>query len=438
VRPKSWILAGIAAVVALLAAAAVTLSLLATPQRLAPRIEAAVRAATGREFHVGTDLRLEFLPRPAMRIGAASFDGPPGFPGGPLLSWRAAHFGVRFWPLLRGRVELEGVVVDGLRLSLRRDAAGRGNWEGMGPAAGTAGADAASPFTLGGASLREARIEYVDAAAGTNLALEALSLQAGPWSSGKEVDLDAGFDLRVGAKPVLRGARLRTRIVPDAPVIAVTALQLGANLVDGALPARGVPFTLDVPRAGYDTAAAHLQVPAATLVVAGARLAVTQIALDAPRDAATTLQAQFELAPAQPRAILQAFGQAPPVTTDPQALGALAAKGTIAWGAQGLRVEPFSLSLDATRLEGWLARGPQSVFEFALAGTSMDLDRYLEPPGTVSEPFVFPTEALAALRARGTLTLQSAVFDGMDLRSVTLRLLLDEQGLHGTAPEAQP
>ncbi len=298
VRPKSWILAGIAAVVALLAAAALTLSLLATPQRLGPRIEAAVRAATGREFHVGTDLQLEFLPRPAMRIGAASFDGPPGFAGAPLLSWNAAHFGVRFWPLLRGRVELEGVVFDGLRLSLRRDAAGRGNWEGMGSDAGGAGTGDSSPVALGGATLRDSRIEYLDAAAGTHLALESLSLRLGPWRPGAEVALDAGFDLRIGDALVLRAARLRTRAVPDAPVVAVTALQLAANLVGAALPPQGVPFTLDVPRLTYDSGNSRLQVSAATLVVASARLGVAQLVLDAPRDAATTLQAQFELAPA--------------------------------------------------------------------------------------------------------------------------------------------
>ncbi len=126
------------------------------------------------------------------------------------------------------------------------------------------------------------------------------------------------------------------------------------------------------------------------------------------------------------------------MTTDPGALGTLAARGTIAYGALGLRIEPFSASLDETRLEGGLARGPEGVLEFALRGTSMNLDRYVEPPGTVSEPFVFPAEALAALRARGTLTLQSAVYGGMELRGVTLRLLLDEQGLHGAAPGGKP
>jgi hypothetical protein len=126
------------------------------------------------------------------------------------------------------------------------------------------------------------------------------------------------------------------------------------------------------------------------------------------------------------------------VTTDPKALGALAAQGRIASGAQGLRIEPFMLTLDATRLDGWLARAPAGVLEFELRGNTMDLDRYREPAGTASEPFVFPTATLAALRARGTLTLQGARFNALDLEGVTLRLLLDENGLRGAAPGKSP
>jgi hypothetical protein len=48
----------------------------------------------------------------------------------------------------------------------------------------------------------------------------------------------------------------------------------------------------------------------------------------------------------------------------------------------------------------------------------MDVDRYLKPAGTPSEPFVFPAEALKALRARGTLAIDEAALEGVRLRGV--------------------
>jgi hypothetical protein len=61
----------------------------------------------------------------------------------------------------------------------------------------------------------------------------------------------------------------------------------------------------------------------------------------------------------------------------------------------------------------------------------MDLDRYREPEDAVSEAFVFPGAQLAKLQARGTLALERARFEGVDLEGVSLRLLLDEGGASG-------
>jgi AsmA protein len=440
VRPKSWFLAGIAVVIALLAVAGLVLVRLAAPENLAPRIEAAVSAATGREFHLAGGMQLEFRPLPGLRFGAATLSGPPGDRGAPLLAWRAAHIGAQFWPLLRGRLELDGVTLDGLQLNLRRDASGRGNWEGLGAAPTDASANAGGglPFGLSGLRLRDARLEYSDAVAGTRLVLESLSLDVGRWANGQPVDLEGRFDLSVGATRVLRAAVLHTRALFVAPALSLAGTQLRARLGGAGLPEQGVAFTLDMPRLQYDSDAARLEVPAAQLAIAAAQVALSGIRFAAPDAAAATLQADFRLAAAQPRAILAALGRPAPATTDPKALGALAAQGRIASGAQGLRIEPFMLTLDATRLDGWLARAPAGVLEFELRGNTMDLDRYREPAGTASEPFVFPTATLAALRARGTLTLQGARFNALDLDGVTLRLLLDENGLRGAAPGKSP
>jgi hypothetical protein len=47
---------------------------------------------------------------------------------------------------------------------------------------------------------------------------------------------------------------------------------------------------------------------------------------------------------------------------------------------------------------------------------------------------VLPTAALRALKFRGLLELEEATYDDIVMKGVTLRLLLDEQGLRSAPP----
>ena len=52
-----------------------------------------------------------------------------------------------------------------------------------------------------------------------------------------------------------------------------------------------------------------------------------------------------------------------------------------------------------------------------------------------SEPFVLPTAMLKALRFRGKFELEQATYADTVMKGVTLRLLLDDQGLRSEAPK---
>jgi hypothetical protein len=52
---------------------------------------------------------------------------------------------------------------------------------------------------------------------------------------------------------------------------------------------------------------------------------------------------------------------------------------------------------------------------------------------------VLPTATLKALMFRGSVELERATLDDIDMKGVTLRLLLDEKGLHSVPkPEGSP
>jgi hypothetical protein len=138
-----------------------------------------------------------------------------------------------------------------------------------------------------------------------------------------------------------------------------------------------------------------------------------------------------------PRALLAAVGIEPPKTTDAKALGRVQAETRWAFDAGAIQIDPLALTLDDTHLKGSFRRaaGEDAVGEFSFVGDSLDLTRYVPPPDPASEPFTLPVAMLKSLRFRGKIELEQASYEDTVMKGVTVRLLLDEQGLRGEAPK---
>lgn len=434
VRPYRWILGAAAGLVALLLVGAVALTQWIDPEVFKPRIVAMLSRASGRPVALPGRLQLDWFPWLALRTGAGSVGNPPGVAGEPLLAWREARFGARLLPLLRGELELDRVRLVGAHLALQRTADGRDNWSGLGAAAGAG--EGAAP-RLAGLDLVDAQLQWRDATDGTELLLDGLQLEAGAYAAGspEPVALVARFGLQSRGQRLLGEARLETSVAlppGEALVLLIGRSTLaGRGFATGLAPA-GVPFSLSLPGARFDVDHGAGRADSLELSVGAARFALRELVYDQPGEAPPAASAAFALAPTSLRALLVTAGIEPPVTTDPQALARFATEGRLALRDGVLRLEPFALTLDDTHFQGSVVRGGEpATAEVTLAGDSLDVDRYLEPEGTPGEPFRFPGAALRDLRARGTVRLERARFDDATFEGVTVRVLVDEQGLHG-------
>ncbi|MCU0759456.1 MAG: AsmA family protein [Steroidobacteraceae bacterium] len=441
-RPLRWILIAAAALLALLLAGVFVVTQWVDPEVFKPRIVAALSRATGRPVELPGEIGLAWYPWLALRTGEGAIGNPPGVEGEPLLRWREARIGARLLPLLRGEIELDRLRLVGARVALRRGADGRDNWSGLAAAAGGGGGGGGGALRLAGLDLEDGEVAFVDAGDGTALTIDGLRLETGPWRAGQPepVALQVGFGLRLGGQRLLGAATLDTRIAlppGEALRLVLGRTRFGARGFADGLAADGVPFTLALPGATLDLDRSDYRASALELGVGEARLTLRELAYAQPGAAPPEAGAAFALAPTSLRALLGTLGIEAPPTTDPRALGSIATEGRLALRDGTLRVEPFALVLDDTRLTGRIIRGgAPPLAEFALAGDSMDLDRYLAPEDAPGEPFRFPGEALGALRARGTLSLERATLDELRLEGLVVRLLLDEQGLRGDPDRA--
>lgn len=406
-RILKWISWGLAGLVALLLLGAAVVVWVVDPNGFKPRIEAAVREATGREFVLQGDIELGFFPWLSLRTGAGSFGNAAGFPAEPMATWKHAQLGVRLFPLLRGDLAIDRVRLEGADIRLTRRADGKGNWEGMGgesPADEPAGSPASSRYvTIEGVDIRDGRLSYVAEEPAQRIEITGLNLTT-------------------------------DEIVPDRP-FTDTVIE-GRVHMQGFAP-EGVPFRVDVPEAALAQDYSSLAVPGFELALGALELEGNMSGQlgEAPRLAGELSSNTFDA-----RALLASLGIEAPATTDPAALTRIAFESSWKLDAGALSLDPMALTLDDTRFTGNFQRGAgeDPLGEFALRGDRLEIARYLPPTVPGGEPFVLPTAALKALKFRGVIDLDEATYGDVAMKGVTLRLLLDEQGLRSPpAPAAK-
>ena len=180
--------AGIVAGLILLAVLAVVIVVVfVDPNRFKGRIERMVQQATGQPFEIRGDLDIAWYPWLALKTGPAQLGTDP-----PLVQWEAARVGAQLIPLIRGRLIVSKVRLEGLQVHLRRDSAGRTNWNSLTAKPGT---DPRPPPEIGGLEIRNGALDYWDAQSNKRVALSNWRLDVDAWQPGKPVAARTQFTI---------------------------------------------------------------------------------------------------------------------------------------------------------------------------------------------------------------------------------------------------
>ncbi|NND60584.1 MAG: AsmA family protein, partial [Gammaproteobacteria bacterium] len=190
-----WIV-GVVAVLALVAIAA--FALLFDPNALRDDITRLVAEKTGRELVIDGELSLSFYPWLGFAAGETSLSNAEGFNEPLMLRFDSASASVKLLPLLSRRVELSQVTLDGVELNLRRNASGQTNWDDLLELSADDTADDAdkgdaafATQSIGGVTLRDAVINFVDEQDDASYNLTAVDLEVGGIEPGEPFDFSA-------------------------------------------------------------------------------------------------------------------------------------------------------------------------------------------------------------------------------------------------------
>lgn len=429
-------------IVALLGAVLLGVWLLVNPNIYKGKIVAAVKESTGRELKLQGDIKLSVIPWVALELGPASLGNPPGFSDEPFLSFTHANVRVRLLPLLLRHLEIARVEVEGLDLGLRRNAAGRGNWQGVEPEPSPAKSDV--DHTDGTFRLESlANIRVVNGrVTDEGITLEKFNLETGSLASDRHIPVNLTFD----ASRVVAGEQLSLNAKFDlSQDAAQMPFRFSAVNMSGTLARPGdrrpAHWELTAPEIDMQATEQSLAAAAFTLSYSGAHFTGSAQASKIIGDLSVVGRAS--LAPVVLREIEPRLGFALPKTRDPKALSLFSATTQFAYDSKTLELTHLQVHLDDTQVQGHLKllAGDTAALQFDLSVDQIDLDRYRAPPGGAAAP---ASEAAAPSaqpekpwEATGTLSIQSAKLARLNLSNVRVSVTAQDKVLHLSPIDAQ-
>ncbi|MEH6823822.1 MAG: AsmA family protein [Motiliproteus sp.] len=438
------------------------LLLLVNPNDFKPELQALARDQGQVELALKGDIGWSLFPSVALSLPALDVTA---LDGKPLASLQKAEIGVRLLPLLSGRLQMSGVVLDGLKLDWTVPADSTkaepqpdatGSTSGSDAAESTSGSDAAGStsgsdtagallFDIGYIQISNAQIRYTDPALGQRVEVRGLNLSADNLVSGRDFPLTLGFELALfegaQASPQLRAnTQLQTRLRLDleAQKFSAKELQLQLNLA-GAAFSKPLDLTLSA-----DVEADQSQ---DSVEIKGLKLALANFLLQAgvkvvgvseqPLVTGTLQVPGFDL-----KQLLAALGQPELVTHDETVLRTVGLEAALVGPAGVIGLDSLKLTLDQTTFSGSLSyvlqNGAQRI---KLAGDAIDVDRYLPPASdaleaaadasaaTTGERYsrepLLPIEILQGLNIDADLALASLKASGLAIEQLKLLLTAD-------------
>jgi AsmA protein len=469
IRIAAYIAAGL---IGLIVVALVLVVVFVDPNDYRDDIERMVEQKTGRELTLSGDLKLSVFPWIALEAGPATLGDAPGFGPEPFVSIKEARVGVRLLPLLRGKIAVGNIKLDGARIRLITDESGRENWADLGksetpPATPQPDTGTTQIPTIAGLEISDAAVVMENRKEKSRREVRDFHLKTGRLASGETFPLALDFVLdedrslivkvKVAADVTADLERNAHRLADpkidltvsgagypaDGVPVEVRARSLEADVAqklyrldslgikttwksDG-LPAAGVPVALNAKDCNVNLGSQKLELSGLEVDAAGAHitggLTGAEI-LDAP-----SFKGSLKLDRLSLREWLPKLGIAAPKTSDPNVLKQLSFTGNVQLTKTSAELGDIVLKLDETTLRGMLAVADftAKALRFDLNIDKINADRYLPPASEQPKakdakepPTEIPVDMLRTLNARGQMTVGEAIFAGMTFTKLRL------------------
>jgi AsmA protein len=348
-----WIVFIGAGLIVITAAVLILAPMFVDIQQYKPQIEQKVSEATGRPFTLDGDLQLSLFPWAGLSFSDLHLGNPPGFEQKDLLFVKSFDVKVKLFPLIFKDIQVKRFVLKGARIALERTKDGRASWEGIGKPAPSK-EKLASPekeppekfslkaLVVGEFTITEGSVIWIDHSKGVRKEVSDVTLRLQDVSLDRPIQL--AFSARLDEKPV----SLKGSVGP-----------VGKDLAKGTVP---LDISVNALKEVDMDVKGRIINPAA-----------------GPRFDLAVSVSSFS-----PRKLVAALDQAfPVITADPDVLNRVAFNANLKGDPRNISISEGTLDLDESRMNFFIKAGdfsrPDVTFDLNI--DTIDLDRYLPPPG---------------------------------------------------------
>jgi AsmA protein len=382
-------------------------------------IQKLTKEQTGRDLLIDGELNASFFPWIGISIGKISLSNAKGFGDQPFARMDAAKVKVEVLPLLRKKINVSSVELDGLTLDLQRALDGTTNWDDLMQASASmsttqdnetteveGGGPAIAALAVGGVSISNANISWLDKQGAADAQLANFNLQTGAIELAKPFSLKTGFDLVSSSFAV--NARM------DAEGEATVDLErqrylLSEFKLSASADGEGVPINNAALSLGGDIVA---DLGAQQLTIEKLFFDALGIKLQGQLKVAsleTDPKITAKLASSEPFSLRELFKKLDieePVTSDPTAMSAVSLSLDLEATSQAASLNNLTIKLDDTTFSGKASlpnlAGDLPPVRFSFNVDEIDVDRYLPEPAKEGELETVKTPTKSASSAEDT------------------------------------
>ena len=318
-------------------------------------------------------------------------------PAQPFAELRLLGLSVRVLPLLRKEVQMSDIRIDGLNLSLQRDAKGHGNWQDIGRPAKPVASSANSPaiadnnataapaaskqplrLDIDSLSLSNSRIAYLDAKSGQQYSAENIQLNTGAIREGASIPLQLTALLSSNQPALQARTELQGQLRFDRALkrYQFEDLNLSGELSGEPLQGKSLTFATQ--------GQLLLDQVAQVAEWRGIKLSLNQLrALGELKvrnlDDQPALEGGLSIAELNLREFLLSVGQTLPAMSDNTALSKFELVSHLKGTDHSLTLNDLNLKVDDSSFTGSIAISDlaKQALRLQLKGDRLNLDRYL-------------------------------------------------------------
>lgn len=420
-------------------------------------IDAQVKAATGRNFHVGS-MHLSLLPVLGLKLDDAVLGNPKGFGGAPFAKVGKAAIGVQLWPLIVDhRLEIGSIYLSGLDLTLRRKVDGKDNWVGLLGTQRTkklavevpsskksSGSPIWSVFAIAGLRVENASIHYEDAVRGRTFSLTHVDLSAGPLRPENPCSFRISFVTRSN-RPALTADIASSGdliINPSAHYLSLKDYRLRVVAGGPSVPT-GRQSTSLHGDADYNSAKGVVKLKHITLDLAGVTSRISGLIRHVGAGE-PTWSATLHIEPFNPSDALRALGVRDYYPNDASALKKASLSAEASGSLHEIKLTHLSFLLDQTTISGTASARLSAVPVIVanLKVNNINVDRYMpvvnvrsdhsgtstSPQHASGRPLPFPLPIFGGTAGHYHVTVQRLIVHGVKLSHANVRVDIASKG----------